>query len=306
MERTGGRSLRTTLGALLACSSLAIAVALAVRIEQRARTDERAQASKLIYLPTVEQARLMSMGFRSVMADYYWVLALQYFTDPALRHRFYQNLADFLELVIGLDPDFEYAYKFAGIAIPYDSGRLRWKNTRRATSFLERGAARFPNNWQLHFYLAYSYLNFEKRPAEAAREFQLAGQIPGAPTYLAAFAARLYSISGEIDRAIALAEETMTTAPDPEVRGMMFERLNDLRREKELQRIEAAAKAYNNQYGRWPKSVAELVETTGFSPPPQGYELDQHGVAHLPGATERMIIHRHPVELDGEYITDDK
>lgn len=305
MEGAVSRGLKNAFGAALACGLFGAAVFMATRLQEASEEEgQRALASKLIYLPSVEQARLMALGFRQVVADYYWVLGLQYFTEPALKHRFYRNLGDYLELVIGLDPDFEYAYKFAGIAIPYDSGRLRWKNTRRATLFLERGVKRFPNNWQLHFYLAYNYLNFEKRPADAAEEFRKAGALPGAPTYLSAFAARIYSITGAVDQAIAFAEETMTTAGDPEVRQLMFERLQDLKREKELQRVEAGAKAFRERTGRFPKDMAELT-ATGFPPPPTGYQLDSSGVASLPGG-ERMIIHRHPIELDGEYITDDQ
>ncbi len=111
----------------------------------------------------------MSLGFEQLVADWYWVRAQQYFTEPANELNQYRNLGDFLDVIVGIDPDFEYVYKFAGIAIPYDTGRLRFANTDRAIGFLERGTKRFPNNWELRLYLGFYLLNFAGRLGEGRR-----------------------------------------------------------------------------------------------------------------------------------------
>src|SRR5262249_39997533 len=101
-------------------------------------------ARQLIYLPSPGTARLLSFGFNQLVADWFWVRAQQYFTEPAQEINQFRNLGDFLEVVLGVDPDFQYVYKFAGISIPYDTGRFRYVNTDRAISFLQRGVERFP------------------------------------------------------------------------------------------------------------------------------------------------------------------
>lgn len=269
---------------------MASAVYQAVLFEDLAPAVRDSDGNSLIFLPSPVQARVMALGFTTAVADYYWVKALQYFTNPANETNQYRNLADILEVVVGVDPQYRYAYKFAGLAIPYDTGRFRYKHTRRATSFLERGVARFPEWWELHFLLGYNYLNFHKEPVKAAEQFRLAAQIPDAPAYLAPFSARVLAIGGDIERAIAVSEEFLQHSDDPEVRATMQKRVADLHAEKELRRIEAAAAAFRVRNGRFPAGLFELVGQ-GFSPPPpEGYTLDANGVAKAPG-TERMILH---------------
>ena len=79
------------------------------------------------------------------------------------------------------------------ISIPYDTGRCRFANTDRAIGFLERGLAKWPDDWEMRLYLGFYLLNFRDDPAGAAEQFAIAAPIPGAPHYLKGFAARLFS-----------------------------------------------------------------------------------------------------------------
>lgn len=283
-------------GALVSCLLVAGGAAQSYRLDQKQRLDPDSSKA-LIYLPTPQQARIMSLGFRTVMADYYWVKSLQYFTDPQQARNHYRNLADYLELVIALDPDFEYAYLFAGISTPYDSGRLRFVNTERSTSFLERGVQRFPNNWKLRLYLGYNYLNYHDRPKDAAEQFIAGSRLPGAPPYLRPFAARLLTVAGDMDRAFLLVEQTLEQETNPEIRALMEQRLIDLQVEKELRAIEQAARAFRERDGRFPRDIEELRASGLAKEIPAGYSLGPDGTAFAPIKTDRMIIHEHPEEV---------
>lgn len=284
---------KAALGSLLSLTCFAAGVYLSVRFERLNPTSRGGGARDLIYLPTPQQARLMSLGYTSVVADFYWVKALQYFTDPTQRLNQYKNLADYLEVVLGVDPDYEYAYKFAGIAVPHDTGRFRFVNTKRSTSFLERGVKRFPENWQLRFFLGYNYLNFHNEPIKAAEQFAIASELPGAPTYFAGFAARLWTVGGEVDRALDFARGVLKTTKDAEIRELMEQRVRDLEVERELRRIEAAAKAFEEKTGHLPANLDELVGS-GFTAPLSGFSLDDKGVAHSDLPAERMRIYEDP------------
>ncbi len=293
MERIGTRNL--WIGGLLACALLAAGTAQSYRLERRVRLSKDS-SKDLIYLPTPQQARIMSLGFTTILADYYWVKALQYFTDPyqALNH--YRNLADYLDLVVSLDPDFEYAYLFGGISTPYDSGRMRFVNTDRSTSLLERGVRRFPDNWKMRLYLGYNYLNFHDRPKDAAEQFIEASHLPGAPHYLRPFAARLLTVAGDMDAAFTLVEQSLEDETNPELRRLLEQRLIDLQVERELRRIESAAATFQQQKGRLPTNLDELVTSGLLKEVPGGYSLGPDGVAQAPIDTDRMIIHVHPEE----------
>ncbi|MFZ5444880.1 MAG: hypothetical protein ACOZQL_33125 [Myxococcota bacterium] len=266
------------------------ATGLAWRLEQVRPTKHSTGAYDLLYLPTVDQAKFLSLGFRAVMADWYWVKALQYFTDSEQARNEYRNLGDYLDLVVGLDPDYEFAYKFAGVSLPYDSGRLHFVNTRRSTSFLERGAERFPGNWQFHFLLGYNYLNFHDQPEKAAEHFSKAALLPGAPRYLGPFAARVFAVAGKVDRALLFAKSAVETTTDPETRAMFEARVRDLEREQVLQGIELAAQRFKEVNGRLPRSLEEL-ESSGFPHPGPGFTLDENGVAHSADGGERLRLY---------------
>ena len=254
-------------------------------------------AKDLIYLPSPTQARLLSLGYTNLVADFYWVKALQYFTDPYQSINRYKNLGDYLDVVLGIDPDYEYAYKFAGLSIPYDTGRFQYVNTRRSTTFLERGVERFPNNWELHFFLGYNYLNFHNEPVKAGEQFAAAADLPGSPKYLKAFAARVLAVGGELDRAIEFASSAAQAAQDPEIKEMMEKRLIDLQIEKELRRIEAAAQDFKATNGRWPTGIEELVKA-GLERPASHFSIDEAGVARSPEGTQRMILHMDQAQKD--------
>lgn len=245
----------------------------------------------LIFLPSPAQARVLSLGYTSIVADYYWVKALQYYTNPANDRLQYKNLPDYLDVVVGIDPDYRYAYKFAGLVVPYDTGRYRFRHTKRSTSFLERGVKRFPDWWELHFLLGYNYLNFANEPVKASEEFKRAAALPGAPAYLHAFSARTLAVGGQLDRAMLLAEELARNSEDPEIRDMMQKRFEDLKLEQELQRIEAGARAYKERHGAFPIGVQTMVDD-GFPPSPvPNIKLDPDGTARAPGATRMNALH---------------
>lgn len=283
---------RVLLGSAIAIGLYGGATMVGVAFENRDPGHASGSAGDLIFLPTPQQARLMSLGYATLVADYYWVKSLQYYMDPNQTQNRYKNLADFLEVVVGVDPDYEYAYKFAGLSIPFDTGRFHHVNTLRSTRFLERGVARFPQNWQLRFLLAYNYLNYHHQPSKAAVQLEAAAALPGSPTYLKAFAARVYAVGGELDRALEFAKGLAQTSTDPETKQMMEARVTELQVEKELRRIEASARAFKEQKGTFP-TLEELI-ASGFEKPPAGYSLDPTGVAKSELNTQRMILYEDP------------
>jgi hypothetical protein len=285
--------------ALLATACLLLAGVFAgARADTLLRRDIRAGARELIYLPPPATARLLSLGFNQVVADWYWVRALQYFSDPVQSLNRYRNLSDILDVVLAVDPDDQYVYKFGGLAIPYDVGRLNWANTDKAIELLERGVARFPRNWELHFQLGFYLLNFRKDPTAAAEQFAIAAQIPGSPAYLKLFAARLFSAGGELERAQVFAQTMLDEAQDPLERKHLEERIRSIQREKTLRKLEETARRYRDEKGRWPGSTAELTAAYGLPPAPAGVTI-QNGVLQTPPDWDRLAVFEHPV--DGEY-----
>ena len=288
------RNLWSAFGLTVIAALLFASYAAGRYVDQRRAQNELLVARELIYLPSPATARAMSFGFQQLVADWYWVRGLQYFVEPAQELNHYRNLGDFLEVVVGVDPDFHYAYKFAGVSIPFDTGRYRFANTDRAISFLERGVAKWPDDWQMRFYLGFYLLNFRDDPAGAAEQFSTAAPIPGAPTYLKGFAAKLLTLSGDVERGRLFTEQMLAVTDDPDEKARLQQRLREIEAEGALRKVEAAARQFHDRQGRWPVGLGELASLGPLPRLPPDARLE-NGKVVVPSLT-RLQIYEHPKE----------
>jgi len=288
------RNLWTAVGLLGVAALLFTSYAAGRAADQRMARNELLVARELIYLPSPQTARLMAFGFEQLSADWYWIRALQYFVEPANELNQYRNLGDFLDVVVGVDPDFSYAYKFAGVSIPYDTGRYHFANTDRAIDFLQRGIVKSPADWQMRLYLGFYLLNFREDPAGAAEQFSKAAPLPGAPPYLKGFAAKLMALSGQIDRGKVFTEQMLALTDDPDERARLKQRLREIEAESSLRAVEAAARRFRDQQGRWPVGLGELAALAKLPHLPPDARLEE-GKVVVPSLT-RLEIYEHPKE----------
>jgi hypothetical protein len=288
------RNLWTALGLLGVAALLFTSYAAGRSADQRMARNEFLVSRELIYLPSPQTARLMAFGFEQLSADWYWVRALQYFVEPAQELNQFRNLGDFLDVVVGVDPDFHYAYKFAGMSIPYDTGRYHFANTDRAIDFLQRGVAKWPDDWQMQLYLGFYLLNFRNDTAGAAEHFSKAAPVPGAPPYLKGFAAKLMALSGQVDRGKVFTEQMLAVTQDPEEKARLKQRLREIEAESALRAVEAAAQQFRDQAGRWPVGLGELAALTKLPHLPPDARLEDGRVV-VPSLT-RLEVYEHPKE----------
>jgi hypothetical protein len=209
-------------------------------------------------LPRASLLRVGGRAFLPLLADYYWLQAIQA-TGKANSEEEYRDIADYAQLVTDLDPDFAYVYEFAGVVVPYNRGRETWRNTEESTALLEKGVAHFPRWLFLRTLLAYNYGVFQREYARAAHLLEETARLPGAPAYLPLLATRLYAQAGSFDAASAFATQFAATASDPETRAAFEHRTKEIALERILQELDRAVAAFRERNGRLPKNVKELV-----------------------------------------------
>lgn len=227
--------------------------------------DRRAEAlrryqPRFVALPRPDIARYLSLGFRAVVADLYWIGAVNYFGDQRNSRVAYGELSNYLELILALDPDFEYAYLFGGMALPWNKGK-GWVNIDEAISILERGAKRFPNDWRLRFQLAFTYSEYRQRYKDAGNQLAAAAVLAGAPEYLGRLAARMYAATGDYDGALSIVEQLAGSIDDPRIRDGMLRRSEEIRTVKKLKKLEELVQRFSRERGRLPASLEELVSS---------------------------------------------
>jgi hypothetical protein len=250
--------LRRSKGLLLALGLLAACVAWNLGAFDRKAEIIRRYQPRFVSLPRPEVVRLGSLGFHSLAADLYWIGALNYFGDDRNERIAFAQLSNYLELVVALDPDFEIAYQYGGVALPWNTGK-EWIHIDQAISLLERGVQRFPNEWKLRFELAYTYVAYTSRYRDAGQQLAAAALLPGAPPYLASLATRMYGSAGDYDGAARIAEQMMAETKDEELRAGMAQRLREIDVVRNITRLEALVAQFRADHQRLPTTLDELV-----------------------------------------------
>jgi hypothetical protein len=211
-------------------------------------------------LPRASLLRIAGRAFVPLLADYYWLSAIQA-TGKANTQAEYRDIADYAQLITDLDPDFAYVYQFGGVMVPYNLGRETWTNTRESTALLEKGVARFPDSVFLRTLLAYNYSVFQKEYVRAAHLLEETARLPGAPAYLPLLATRLYTQAGDFEAASAFADQFAANAADPETRASFEHRTKEIALERILRMLDQAVSAFREHHGRLPTTLKELVSS---------------------------------------------
>jgi tetratricopeptide (TPR) repeat protein len=250
-----------TLASILAASiAMASAITLGIALERReaiARQDHR----DIVYLPPPWLVRSVALGFHTLAADYYWMQALQYYGNTAHREVDFRDLHRYVGLVVELDPDFEYAYLFGGTTISYNRGPWDWQNVAESNAILEKGVARFPENWRMWLQLGFNRSVLSDEYDKGAEAYRQAALTAGPPVdqWIRSLVSRLHATSGNFARARAHVEEVLSHTDDPHTRETMERRLLELDTEERLQGIERAVADYRQRHGRLPEGIEALV-----------------------------------------------
>jgi hypothetical protein len=208
-----------------------------------------------MYLPQGEYLRIAVLGYEQVAADLLWIQAIQ-----AMGERTKMSaemgiwLARLLDLITTLDPRFLRVYEAGGIALttfvhlPEESNKL-----------LQKGMGHNPDVWQLPFLLGFNYYFDLYDDQKAAEYIAKASRLPGAPEYLAGFAARLYVSARSPQVAIDFLTQVYTQTRDETVKRILEQRLKEVVVERDLLRLEEAIGRYRQMAGSPPDDLKDLM-----------------------------------------------
>jgi hypothetical protein len=259
---------RRHLARLLLLGALGAATAAAhgrIPADVRAARGER-------FVPRPEVARLTALGFGSVLADYYWLTAVQ-----IVGHEGYQGgqgelLAALLDVVTTLDPWVDHPYRFAAVWL-HDS----LEDVRAANRLLLRGIAHHPDDWRNYFYLGFNHFFWLRDEGEAARVLEEAVGRDGAPAYLKRLVARLKAREAGLEAAALFLRELIQQAPDEYARAEYQKALDEVETERRARLLDAARVAYWKKNGRDIRTIEDLARRPegvlpGVPPEPHGFE----------------------------------
>ncbi len=192
-------------GVVVVAALIAAAIGV-VRVRERlyAASDP---ADESVYFTSARAVSRASLEYRTLAADVYWIRAVQYFGGTrrtlergdtmvdAARPR-YGALYPMLDLATSLDPRFNIAYRFGSIflAEPPPGGPGR---PDLAIALLEKGLRERPDKWEYLQDIGFIHYWWRRDYREAARYFQRASEVPGAPWWLGSLAATTLAQGGD-------------------------------------------------------------------------------------------------------------
>jgi len=208
-----------------------------------------------IFLPEAAHAQLGSLGFDTVLADYYWLEALQLVggeRGDTARH--VSMIGEMVDLITTLDPWVSGPYGFAAVWMT-DSKQ----SVVEANRLLARGIAHNADDWRSRYYLGFNYFFYLEEYEKAADAFESAMPIDGAPYYLGALVARLRMSEGSLDMAADFLAELARTSVDEYQQAEFLKALDEIETERRARVLDAAREEYRRRNGEDLREIGDLL-----------------------------------------------
>jgi tetratricopeptide (TPR) repeat protein len=231
------RALPTLL--LAAALSAAIATALMTRHHGQAHYLATQRYEDVYYLPPPDWMVLFSLGHREAMAGLVWLRALIYFGEELQHRGQVDNLYNYTDAMLALDPHFKRVYQWVASTSLYRTGDIEADDARRAIRYLEQGVRMYPDDGELAWTLGATYLYelpallpMEERAEPRRRgleHLQVAARLGAGPPWLVLSTATELGRLGQREQEIAHLQEVYDQISDRSVKEQIELRLSGLR-----------------------------------------------------------------------------
>jgi hypothetical protein len=217
-------------------------------------------SDRSMYIRSGPLARALSLSFKPLVADIYWLRVIQHFGGDRLsrrRDRPFELLQPLLDLTTTLDPAFVAAYRFGAIFLseppPGGPGRPD-----QAIALLEKGLRAQPGQWRFAQDIGFVYLWHRSDAKGAAEWFRRAADMPGAPNWLGPVAATTMT-GADRDVAEAWLRDMAEHSPEAWVRRIAQQRLAQVVAMKAIDQLEALVPVFQKKMSRNPNGWDDFI-----------------------------------------------
>ncbi len=265
---------------LLASIALTAGVHRGMPIQPRAVRGE-------LFVPRPEVARATALGFDAVIADYYWLQAVQLVGSTRIVEQKAHLLGPLIDVVTTLDPWVDHPYRFAAVWLTDSEASVR-----KANELLRRGIDHHPGDWRNYFHLGFNHFFYLGEAEPAAAVLEQAIDLPKAPRYLRRLVARLKSAVGGLETAEVFLHGLLLEAEDETLREQYEKALLEIETERVARGLDDARRRYRERHGRDIEAVLDL--TRGPTPVLAALPPDPSG--------GRWILERYSGEIVSDQI----
>lgn len=235
-------------------------------------------------VPAASAARWLSLGHPTLLANLFYLRAVQYIGEPRAGERGWEKLYPIVELVTDLDPGHGYAYQVAGTILgSYD-------RVEESNAILEKGMRNCPDRYILPFLRAFNAFYYAGDYAEAGRFVEIAARTPGAPAHLRQNVLAMYVKGNRTDAALAFLEQARAAAQDDETRRAIDVQVKQALLERDAALLDEAMARYEERHGMRPFGLFALLADGLVERIPE----DPFGGVYVIGADGRVRSSAHP------------
>ncbi|UCH96709.1 MAG: hypothetical protein JSV88_07615 [Candidatus Aminicenantes bacterium] len=205
-----------------------------------------------VTLPPGKTLRILSFGFRNLVADMLFIWSIQFYSTYYLT-----NIYDYLEHVFEVITDLNPRYKE-----PYIVGSwimaLEAMDVKMAMRLLQKGARNMPDEWIFDYECGfYAYKNL-KDYALAEEFFTKAASKPNAPPLIKRKRAHMVYMKDNLNYAYELWMEIYKKAQDYLERAAARNHLHQIKFEMDKKFLEQRIALFKSIYKRYPYNLEEL------------------------------------------------
>ena len=207
------------------------------------------------FVPAPKVVDVASLGFDALIADYYWLQAVQVVgSNDVVDADTADHLGKLIDVVTTVNPHVGHPYRFAAVWMTHSRDQVI-----EANRLLERATEYDPDDWRNHFYLGFNHFYYLGDFAAAADSLEIAIQLPGAPQYLPRLVARLKSQQGDIEVAEIFLRQLLETTTDEAQLAKLESGLDEIEIEHQARHLDRAREAYIALSGHDIRWVGDLI-----------------------------------------------
>jgi len=271
---------------LVVLVGLTIVFGLSRRIDHDRPRIDPAMAEEQLYLAGTT-AKRVSLGFNGLVADWYWMRALQYvgrkvisapgtFQLDNLGQLNLKQLAPLLDTATTLDPEFMEPYEYAAVVLP-------GIDVAEAIRITKKGIAANPSAWRLYQHLG--YINWQQRNfREAGEAYRRGAELPGAPAWMKVMEARMAGEGSSRNTAREIYLRMYEQTGDEQVKNIARRHLLYLDSLDQREGLRKVLLVYQSKLGHCPGSWQQIepaLHTLRLALDSTGAPLDPSGTPYI-------------------------
>jgi len=225
-------------------------------------------SKEALFLPSGRVIKKLSLGYHGLLADIYWMRAVQYYGGKRMKNEpGFRLLEPLIDIATRLDPQLVHAYRFGSIFLS-EREPIGADQPERAIALLKKGIEHNPDEWQLYRDVGFIYYWFLNDYEKAAESFLEGSKNPKSAVWMKTFAAQLLAQGGSREAARFLWQEVYQTSENQRMKENAREHLQKLTAEEDIETLQILIKKIESKTGRKIGSIEELVVLGFLKAPP--------------------------------------